>query len=54
VQIARAFPEADVILIEGLKNSDYPKYICNYPKEELINARQLALNIKNMINDLEH
>jgi molybdopterin-guanine dinucleotide biosynthesis protein B len=49
-QIALAFPEADVILIEGLKNSDYPKYVCNYPKEELINARQLAIEIKNMIN----
>jgi molybdopterin-guanine dinucleotide biosynthesis protein MobB len=49
-QIALAFTEADVILIEGLKNSDYPKYVCNYPKEELINARQLAIEIKNMIN----
>jgi molybdopterin-guanine dinucleotide biosynthesis protein MobB len=52
VQIARAFPEADVILIEGLKNSDYPKYICNYPEEELADARQLALMIKDRINDL--
>lgn len=27
----RAFPEADVILIEGLKHSSYPKYMCSYP-----------------------
>lgn len=27
------FPEADVILIEGLKNSRYPHYFCNYPSE---------------------
>nr|WP_303180595.1 molybdopterin-guanine dinucleotide biosynthesis protein B [Lachnoclostridium phocaeense] len=27
------FPEADVILIEGLKNSSYPQYFCNYPTE---------------------
>ncbi len=37
-----AFPEADIILIEGLKNSSYPKYICNYPKEQLIEAEKLA------------
>ena len=29
-----AFPDADIILIEGLKNSKYPKHICNYPEEE--------------------
>jgi molybdopterin-guanine dinucleotide biosynthesis protein B len=48
-QIAQAFPEADVILIEGLKNSLYPKYICNYPQEELIDARELAVKIKESV-----
>lgn len=31
--LANCFPEADMILIEGRKNSPYPKYICNYPEE---------------------
>nr|WP_317379190.1 molybdopterin-guanine dinucleotide biosynthesis protein B [uncultured Faecalimonas sp.] len=26
------FPEADIILIEGMKDSDYPKYVCTSPK----------------------
>ena len=25
------FPEADIILIEGLKNCMYPQFICDYP-----------------------
>ena len=32
-QLCSFFPEADVILVEGLKNSGYPKYFCNYPVE---------------------
>lgn len=31
-ELMKFFPEADIILIEGLKNSGYPKYVCNYPK----------------------
>ena len=27
------FPEADIILVEGLKNSSYPKYVCSYPQK---------------------
>lgn len=45
-QLMKAFPEADVILIEGLKASDYPKYICRYPEEELISASILADQIE--------
>lgn len=30
-ELMKLFPEADIILIEGLKNSDYPKYMCGYP-----------------------
>lgn len=41
-----AFPEADVILIEGLKHSGYPKTICNYPKEPLPDVKELADHIQ--------
>lgn len=29
--LVKAFPEADIILLEGFKNSVYPKYWCAYP-----------------------
>lgn len=29
----QAFPDADIILIEGLKHSTYPKYVCDYPNK---------------------
>ncbi len=41
-QLFAAFPEADILLIEGLKNSSYPKYICNYPAQEPISPEELA------------
>lgn len=44
--LAEAFGDAHVILIEGLKHSSYPKYICNYPREEPISARELADRIE--------
>ncbi len=37
-----AFPEADIILLEGLKNSSYPKYFCEYPQKPLISVKELA------------
>lgn len=40
--LAEAFPEADIILIEGLKDSAYPKYICEYPGKPLIEPEKLA------------
>ena len=40
--LIRAFPEADIILLEGLKYSNYPKYICNYPEVEPVPAEELA------------
>lgn len=43
------FPEADIILIEGLKNSDYPKYICNYPQEMPAEAAVLADEIERLM-----
>ena len=27
------FPDADIILVEGLKHASYPRYICRYPEE---------------------
>ena len=27
------FPDADIILLEGLKHTSYPKYVCRYPEE---------------------
>lgn len=41
-----AFPEADIILIEGLKNSSYPKYFCEYPGKPLPEAASLADEIE--------
>lgn len=40
--IASFFPEADIILLEGFKGKNYPKYICNYPSEEIISPEKLA------------
>ncbi len=37
-----AFPEADIILLEGFKNSAYPKYVCEYPEKPLISEKELA------------
>lgn len=48
-QLMRAFPEADIILIEGLKNSGYPKYICNYPEKEPDPVERIADEIENEI-----
>lgn len=45
-ELMAAFPEADIILIEGLKHSSYPKYICNYPEEPLMPADALADHIE--------
>ena len=49
IQLMRAFPEADIILIEGLKKSNYPKYYCNYPKESLKPVKELADEIEEMM-----
>lgn len=47
--LMQAFPEADIILLEGLKNSDYPKYFCKYPEEEPMDARELAEEIERLM-----
>ena len=42
----QAFPEADIILLEGMKHSGYPKYVCNYPQEELKSEKEIADRIE--------
>lgn len=47
--LIEAFGEADIILIEGLKDSPYPKYICDYPNQIPISAGELADRIQGMM-----
>ncbi len=47
--LAKAFPEADIILIEGLKHSNYPKYICKYPDELPLDVTVLADEIEGLL-----
>ena len=47
------FPEADIILIEGLKGSHYPKYICDYPNKPMIEPGKLADRIVREMNKTE-
>jgi len=49
-QIMEAFPEADIILIEGLKNSSYPGYFCKYPGEPLADPEKIAGEIIGMLD----
>lgn len=42
----KAFPGADIILLEGMKDSSYPKYFCRYPEKELPSAETLADRIE--------
>lgn len=48
-----AFPEADIILIEGLKNSSYPKYFCEYPGKPLPEASVLADEIEKKMQQMK-
>ena len=48
-ELIKAFPDADVILLEGFKNSGYPKYVCSCP-EENADASKIAEVILDMIN----
>jgi molybdopterin-guanine dinucleotide biosynthesis protein B len=44
-----AFPEADVILLEGFKDSSYPKYFCRWPEQPLREASALAEEIERLM-----
>ena len=48
-ELFKQFPEADIILIEGLKNSSYPKYICDYPSK-IPNLQEIINEITNLHN----
>lgn len=48
-ELIKAFPDADVILLEGFKNSGYPKYVCSCP-EENADASKIAEVILDVIN----
>lgn len=48
-QLIQAFPEAEIILIEGLKHSHYPKYVCHWPDEPLPDAEILADEVERMM-----
>lgn len=50
-QLINAFPEADIILIEGLKNSSYEKYVCDYPRKEPISEKELADEIERKMKE---
>lgn len=49
--IASAFPDADVILIEGLKGSQYPKYVCGYPEKEPPEPELLADEVERLMRE---
>lgn len=44
------FPEADIILIEGLKDSTYPGYWCDYPRKKPPEALEIALEIEGLLS----
>lgn len=48
-----AFPEADIILLEGFKNSDYPKYVCDYPNKEPDSPQQIFERILELYEKME-
>lgn len=51
--LMKAFPEADIILLEGFKNSDYPKYFCRYPEEPNLSPTELADYIEKRYHERE-
>lgn len=53
-ELMKAFPEADILLIEGLKNSTYPKYFCRYPQELPPAAEELADWIEEEMKGISH
>lgn len=53
MRLASFFPEADVILLEGFKDSDYPKYICSFPEKLPMDAAELAEEIVEKIKQKE-
>lgn len=55
LDLMKFFPEADIILIEGMKNSKYPKYICDYPNiipDELAVLEDILSQSKSKTSDV--
>lgn len=55
LDLMRFFPEADIILIEGMKNSKYPKYVCDYPNiipDELAVLEDILSQSKSKTSDI--
>ncbi len=52
-ELALLFPEADIILLEGFKNSEHPKYVCNYPEEvpEPKEVADIIMSLKIITNE---
>lgn len=48
-----AFPEADIILLEGFKNKNYPKYFCNYQKTQKDDYQKIFEHIMNLYNAIQ-
>ena len=46
-----AFPEADVLLLEGFKDSSFPKYFCRWPEQPLPDAAELADEIERLLDE---
>lgn len=52
IQAARAFQDADILLLEGFMESSYPGYLCQYP-EEIPDADAVAQSIIKALNTPE-
>lgn len=52
-QLIEMFPEADIILLEGFKNSSYPKYFCDYPNRENENPQKISEEILYLYRELK-
>jgi molybdopterin-guanine dinucleotide biosynthesis protein B len=45
------FPEADVLLLEGFKDSSFPKYFCRWPEQPLPEAAELVDEIERLLDE---
>lgn len=46
-----AFSEADILLLEGFKDSSYHKYFCRWPEQPLPKAADLADELERLMRD---
>lgn len=50
--LIQMFPEADIILLEGFKNSRWPKYFCRYP-DSIPDEAQVLSQILSLLSENE-